>query len=140
VTITDFDAYLNTTDPLVDNATLRTVTFWKMDPTRPIPQFTRIPFAYGTTNSELYTLTIDGNPYDLEPDAKVFDNDNITLVLKPAATSFFTLDQNSILDIRFNFDDDPPRTNITGTHHYDYNATNVTIPDLQPGVLEVAIW
>jgi len=143
VTITDFDAYLNTTDPLVDNATLRTVTFWKMDPTRPIPQFTRIPFAYGTIDSELYTLHIDGNqnPYSLRPDGGVKISENITLVLKPAATSLFTLDQNSILEIRFNFkDDDYPHTNITGIHHYDYNPTNVTRPDLKPGVLEVAIW
>jgi len=140
VTITDFNAYLNTTDHLVDNATLRTVTFWKMDPTRPIPQFTRIPFAYDTTNSELYTLTIDGNPHSLRPDGGVEVSENISLVLKPAATSFFTLDQNSILEIRFGFDDTPSRTNITGIHHYDYNATNVTIPDLQPAVLEVAIW
>jgi len=110
-----------------------------MDPTRPIPQFTRIPFAYGTTDSELYTLYIDGVPHHLKPDAKVFNN--ISLVLNPAATSLFTLDQNSILDIRFNFEDaDYPHTNITGIHHYDYNVTNVTLPALKTGVLEVAIW
>ncbi|WP_292364982.1 MULTISPECIES: hypothetical protein [unclassified Methanoculleus] len=140
VTITDFGAYLNRTDPLVDNATLRTVTFWKMDPTRPIPQFTKIPFSYGTVDSNLYTLHIDGTPtlHSLRPDEKVFNN--ISLVLKPAATSVFTLDQNSILDIRFNFGDTPSRTNITGIHHYDYNPANVTIPALSTGVLEVAIW
>ncbi len=137
VTITNFGAYLNMTEPST-NATLRTVTFWKKDPTRPIPQFTKIPFSYSTTDSNLYTLTIDGNPYNLTPDTKVFDNDNISLVLKPAATSLFTLDQNSILDIRFNFGDTPSQTNITGIHHYDY--TNVTLPDLQTGVLEVAVW
>lgn len=140
VTITDFNAYLNKTDPLVDNATLRTVTFWKMDPTRPIPQFTRIPFSYSTTDSNLYTLHIDGNPnpYSLRPGGGVEVFNNISLVLKPAATSLFTLDQNSILDIRFNFEDTPSRTNITGIHHYDY--TNVTIPALKTGVLEVAVW
>lgn len=145
VTITDFREYLNTTDPSVTNATLKSVTFWKMDPTRPIPQFTRIPFAYDTVDSNLYTLYIDyrdGNqdPCPLRPDGGVEVSENITLALKPAATSLFTLDQNSILDIRFNFDDDPSRTNITGIHHYDYNQTNVTRPDLKPGVLEVAIW
>jgi hypothetical protein len=138
VTITGFDEYLNETAPAPTNATLRTVTFWKKDPTRPIPQFTKIPFSYSTTDSSLYTLTIDGNPYDLTPDAEVFDD--ISLVLKPAATSLFTLDQNSILDIRFNFGDTPSRTNIIGIHDYDYNMTNVTRPDLKAGVLEVAIW
>nr|WP_303716300.1 hypothetical protein [Methanoculleus marisnigri] len=139
VTITDFGAYRNITSPPDDNATLKTVTFWKKDPTRPIPQFTRIPFAYGTTDSELYTLYIDGNPKNLTPGVEV--DENISLVLKPAATSLFTLDQNSILDIRFNFEDaDYPHTNITDIHHYDYNMTNVTRPDLKAGVLEVAIW
>ncbi|HOI13687.1 MAG TPA: hypothetical protein PLG75_07500 [Methanoculleus sp.] len=142
VTITDFGEYLNMTEPSVTNATLKSVTFWKMDPTRPIPQFTRIPFAYNIIDSNLYTLYIGGNqnPYSLRPDGGVEVSDNISLVLKPAATSLFTLDQNSILDIRFNFDDDPSRTNITGIHHYDYNQTNVTRPDLKPGVLEVAVW
>jgi len=138
VTITEFDEYLNETAPAPTNATLRNVTFWKKDPTRPIPQFTRIPFSYDTPDSNLYTLTVDGIPYHLKPNAEV--SENISLVLKPAATSLFTLDQNSILDIRFNFDDNPLRTNITGIHHYDYNMTNVTRPYLKAGVLEVAIW
>ncbi|MDK2890124.1 MAG: hypothetical protein PWR21_756 [Methanoculleus sp.] len=139
ITITDFGAYLNRTDPSVDNATLKSVTFWKMDPTRPMPRFTKIPFSYSTADSSLYTLTIGGNPYNLTPDTKVFDNDNISFVLKPAATSLFTLDQNSILDIRFTFDDgNPQSTFMNGTFRYDY--ANVTIPALSTGVLEVAVW
>ncbi len=138
VTITNFGAYRNVTCPLSDNATLKTVTFWKKDPTRPIPQFTKIPFSYDVPDSDLYTLFLDGVSKNLTPGVEV--DENISLVLKPAATSLFTLDQNSILDIRFNFDDDPMRTNITGIHHYDYNMTNVTRPDLKAGVMEVAIW
>ncbi len=139
VTITDFAAYLNTTEPST-NATLKNVTFWKMDPTVPIPRFTRIPFLYDTPDSDLYTLHINGaqEQHSLKPDVPV--NSSISLVLKPAATSIFTLDQNSILEVRFNFEDNPPRTNIAGIHHYDYNQTNVTIPPLKPAVLEVAVW
>jgi hypothetical protein len=139
VTITGFLSYLNTTEPST-NATLQTVTFWKKDPTRPIPQFTKIPFSYSTVDPNLYTLHIDGTPtlHSLSPGVPV--ESNISLVLKPAATSRFTLDQNSILDIRFNFEDaDYPHTNITGIHNYDYNVTNVTLPALKTGVLEVAI-
>ncbi|HUM77438.1 MAG TPA: hypothetical protein PLP43_03345, partial [Methanoculleus sp.] len=65
---------------------------------------------------------------------------NISLVLKPAATSLFELGPTSILDVEFNFEDKPPDTDITGIHYYDYNPTNVTRPDLKPAVLEVAIW
>lgn len=125
-------------------ATLQNVTFWKMDPTRPTPRFTRIPFSYDETNSNLYALTLDDSPSDLVPGTPV--TRSISLVLKPAATSQFTLDQNSILEIRFAFEEvpvgDPPisaiRTNINGTYLYDY--TNVTLPALKTGVLEVAIW
>lgn len=139
ITITDFGAYRNMTLPTPENATLKNVTFWKMDPTVPMPRFTRIPFSYNTEDPDLYTLFIDGNQNNLVPDTEV--SENISLVLKPAATSIFTLDQNSILEVRFNFeDDDYPHTNITGIHHYDYNQTNVTCPPLKPAVLEVAIW
>jgi len=139
ITITDFGAYRNMTLPTPENATLKNVTFWKMDPTVPMPRFTRIPFSYNTEDPDLYTLFIDGNQNNLVPDTEV--SENISLVLKPAATSIFTLDQNSILEVRFNFeDDDYPHTNITGIHHYDYNTTNVTCPPLKPAVLEVAIW
>mgnify|MGYP000901790354 CR=1 FL=1 len=138
ITITDFGRYLNATAS-AENATLKSVTFWKMDPTVPMPKFAPIPFTYNTEDPDLYTLFLDGTPNDLVPGTNV--SDNISLVLKPAATSIFTLDQNSILDIRFTFgDDDYPHTNITGIHHYDYNQTNVTCPPLKPAVLEVAIW
>jgi len=119
-------------------ATLQNVTFWKKDPTRPNARFTRIPFSYDEENADLYTLHTDGVPRSLAPGAPV--KSSISLVLKPAATSQFTLDQNSILDIRFTFEDETPHTNITGIHHYDYNTTNVALPALQPAVLEVAIW
>jgi hypothetical protein len=137
VTITNFEAYLNITEPSMD-ATLHNVTFLKMDPTRPNPRFTRIPFSYDTIDPNLYTLYVNGTSdlHSLQPDVPV--KSSISLVLKPAATSLFTLDQNSILDIRFNFENDPPQTNITGTHLYDY--VNVTRTDLKPAVLEVAIW
>jgi len=139
ITITNFGEYRNITGPSV-NATLHNVTFWKMDPTRPNPRFTRIPFSYDTIDANLYTLHINdtADQHSLQPDVPV--DSSISLVLKPAATSLFTLDQNSILDIRFNFEDDPPRTNITGTHLYDYNPENVTHAGLKTAVLEVAIW
>lgn len=137
ITITDFGAYLNRTDPSVENATLKSVTFWKMDPTVPMPRFTRIPFSYNTEDPDLYTLSLDGSLGDLEPGIAV--SDNISLVLKPVATSIFTLDQNSVLDIRFTFDDGTQqKTFMNGTYLYDYD--NVTIADLKPAVLEVAIW
>lgn len=118
------------------NATLQSVTFWKMDTTRSNPGFTPIPFSYDVKDSDLYTLTLDGSSSDLLPDIPV--KTNISFVLKPAATSLFTLDQNSILDIRFIFDDSPQRTTLNGTYLYDYDS--VPPPPLKPGVLEVAIW
>jgi hypothetical protein len=119
-------------------ATLQNVTFWKMDPTRPNPRFTRIPFSYDTPDSNLYTLHINGtqDQHSLKPNVPV--NSSISLVLNPAATSLFTLDQNSILDIRFVFDDGPDsqKTTLNGTYDYD----NDILPALSTGVLEVAIW
>ncbi|HOB19067.1 MAG TPA: hypothetical protein PKK74_10335 [Candidatus Methanoculleus thermohydrogenotrophicum] len=132
ITITNFSEYLNKTDETVKNATLKSVTF------RRGSSSIRFPFPYDTENPDLYTLSLDGNPYDLKPEAPV--ESNISLVLKPPATSLFPLDQNSILDIRFTFENDPPHTNITGIHYYDYNPKNVTRPALKPAVLEVAIW
>ena len=135
INITEFGRYLNATAS-VENATLKSVTFWKMDPTVPMPRFTRIPFSYNTEDPDLYTLSLDGISSDLEPGIGV--SENISLVLKPAATSIFTLDQNSILEIRFTFDDDPQRTFMNGTYLYDY--AHVDLPPLKPAVLEVAIW
>ena len=137
ITITEFGRYLNRTDNSVENATLKDVTFWKMDPTMPMPKFAPIPFTYSTEDPNLYTLFLDGNSSDLKPNAPV--NSSISLVLKPVATSIFTLDQNSVLDIRFTFDDGTQqKTFMNGTYLYDYD--NVTIADLKPAVLEVAIW
>ena len=136
INITEFGRYLNATAS-VENATLKSVTFWKMDPTVPMPRFTRIPFSYNTEDPDLYTLSLDGSLGDLEPGIAV--SDNISLVLKPAATSIFTLDQNSVLEIRFTFDDGTQqKTFMNGTYLYDYD--NVTCPPLKPAVLEVAIW
>ena len=134
VTITDFNEFLNKTPttPPITNATLKSVTFWK--------GASGIPFPYDGDDTDFYTLRIDGGS-GLSPKPNVPVESNISLVLKPAATSLFTLDEKSILDIRFTFgDNDYPHTNITGIHHYDYNATNVTIPALKTGVLEVAVW
>jgi hypothetical protein len=73
VTITNFDAYLNATEPRAENATLQNVTFWKMDPTRASPRFTRIPFSYDTVDQNLYTLHVNGTQdlQSLEPDVPV---------------------------------------------------------------------
>ncbi|MDV2480939.1 hypothetical protein F8E02_02725 [Methanoculleus sp. Wushi-C6] len=133
----DLDNYL--VSPHAE-ATLQNVTFWKMDPTRPNPRFTRIPFSYNDMDSNLYTLTLNSGPSNLVPAQPV--RGSIALELQPAATSQFTLDQNSILDIRFAFqeaaEDEPQHTSINGTYLYDYG--NVDLPPLKIGVLEVAIW
>ncbi|NQS73715.1 MAG: hypothetical protein HQP72_04875 [Methanoculleus sp.] len=134
VTITDFGGYLNGT---YEDATLANVTTsWKAG--RDFPPVSLPWLSFSEEKPDSYTLYLDGDSHNLTPNTSV--NSSISLVLKPAAISPLLLDQNSILDIRFNFDDDPPRTNITGTHLYDYNATNVTHLDLKTAVLEVAIW
>lgn len=130
VTIRDFDAYLNGT---ASDATLTSVRFWKMDTARPNPRFTLIPFSYEAMDPNIYTLRIDGEGCNLTPNRPV--TSSISFVLKPEAISRFTLDQNSILDIRFTFDN---KTNIGGTYLYNYE--NTTPPPLKPAVLEVAIW
>ncbi|SDK44085.1 hypothetical protein [Methanoculleus thermophilus] len=130
VTIRDFDAYLNGT---ASDATLTSVRFWKMDTARPNPRFTLIPFSYEAMDPNIYTLRIDGEGCNLTPNRPV--TSSISFVLKPEAISRFTLDQNSILDIRFTFDN---KTNIGGTYLYNYE--NATPPPLKPAVLEVAIW
>ena len=135
VTITDFEDYLNET--YYDNATLKNVTFQKAEPdSLPVPLRW---LSYSEEEPDLYTLHLNGVSevsHNLTPNEPV--NSSISLVLKPAFMAF--MGPNSILDIRFNFEDDPPQTNITGIHHYDYNMTNVTCTDLKTGVLEVAIW
>lgn len=133
ITITNFTAFLNGT---ASNATLKSVTFRRGS--------SSIPFPYDEDDTDYYTLRIDNNPADLcPPEPGVGVSSNISLVLKPAATSLFELGPTSILDVEFNFEEDesePPHTNITGIHYYDYNTTNVTRPALKPAVLEVAIW
>ncbi len=122
VTITNFNAYHNSTGG--GGMVLRHVGF----------QTTSfdIPFPYGAMDNDSYTLHIDGAPQNLTPGAEI--KDNVSLVLKPAATSLFPLDQSSTLNIRFIFEN----TNITGTHLYDY--AYITRPNLKTGILEVAIW
>jgi hypothetical protein len=116
------------------NATLKSVTFRRGS--------SSIPFPYDEDDTDYYTLRIDNNPDLYPPEPGVAVSSNISLVLKPAATSLFELGPTSILDIRFTFEEeeDYPHTNITGIHYYDYNTTNVTRPALKPAVLEVAIW
>ena len=129
ITITDFEKFLNGT---ASEATLKSVTFRRGS--------SSIPFPYDEDDTDYYTLRIDNNPVLYPPEPGVGVSSNISLVLKPAATSLFELGPTSILDVEFNFEDKPPDTNITGIHYYDYNPTNVTRPDLKPAVLEVAIW
>ncbi|NQS74764.1 MAG: hypothetical protein HQP72_10445, partial [Methanoculleus sp.] len=129
VTITNFDAYLNNT---YDSATLKSVTFQKAEPDSPPVPLRWL--SYSEEEPDLYTLHLDEDSHSLTPNEPV--NSSISLVLKPAFMTF--MGPNSILDIRFNFEDDPPQTNITGTHPYDY--VNATRSDLKTGVLEVAIW
>ena len=124
VTITNFNVYHNSTggDMVLRKIGFQTTGSFDM------------PFYYEKIDNDSYTLHIDGAPQNLTPGAEI--KDNISLVLKPAATSLFPLDQSSTLNIRFTFEN----TNITGTHLYDYNLENVTRPNLKTGILEVAIW
>jgi len=134
ITITDFEEFLNKSDPST-SATLKSVTFRRGS--------SSIPFPYDESDTDCYTLRIDNNPVLYSPEPGVGVSSNISLVLKPAATSLFDLGPTSILDVEFNFEEgggEPPATNITGIHYYDYNSTNVTRPDLKPAVLGVAIW
>ena len=131
ITITDFGDYLNGS---YKNATLRNVTLYPLS---------EPPDCEGRPESELYTLHIDGNSSNLTPNTPV--GSTISLVLKPAVylegwddEEGGILNPYKTLDVQFNFEDYPPRTNITGTHHYDY--TNAARPPLKPAVLEVAIW
>jgi len=132
VTNTDFGEFLNRTDQSVDRATLKSVTFQKAEPDSPPVPLRWL--SYSEEEPDLYTLHLDEISHNLTPNEPV--NSSISLVLKPAFMTF--MGPNSILDIRFNFEDDPPQTNITGTHPYDY--VNVTRTDLKTGVLKVAIW
>ena len=129
ITITDFGEFLNGT---ASYATLESVTFRRGS--------SSIPFPYDESDTDYYTLRIDNNPVLYSPEPGVGVSSSISLVLKPPATSLFNLGPTSILDVEFKFEDEPPATNITGIHYYDYNPTNVTRPDLKPAVLEVAIW
>jgi len=129
ITITDFEEFLNGT---ASNATLESVTLRRGS--------SSIPFPYDESDTDYYTLRIDNNTVLYSPEPGVGVSSNISLVLKPPATSLFDLGPTSILDVEFNFEDEPPATNITGIHYYDYNPANVTRPDLKPAVLEVAIW
>lgn len=132
VTITNFDAYLNNT---YDSATLKSVTFQKAEPDSPPVPLRWL--SYSEEEPDLYTLHLDEDSHSLTPNEPV--NSSISLVLKPAFMTF--MGPNSILDIRFNFEeeeDEPPHTNIAGTFPYNYD--NVNSPPLKTGVLEVAIW
>lgn len=122
VTITNLNAYQNST---TGGVILRHIGFQKAEAFDMLSEC-------ATIDPGLYTLYIDGAPHNLAPGARV--TEGISLVLAPAAVSLFNLDENSILDIRFTFEN----ATIAGTHHYDY--TNARPPPLKPAVLEVAIW
>lgn len=122
VTLTDFSAYHNRTD---GDAILHHVRF---KGTNPIG----IGFEYETKNPDLYSLHIDNTPYNLTPHAPV--KENISLLLRPMATSGLLIEGHNILDVQFTFEN----TSITGIHHYDHE--NITSPPLKTAVVEVAIW
>jgi len=128
VKIANFSYYLNSSP----YATLKNVRFHKNYATG------SLPFPYTSISPEKYRFQIDGVDTTLTPNAHV--NSTLYLMLQPAS---LPIDPNSVIDIVFTFEEpapDPPRTTISGLHLYDYNATNVTRPDLTFGVLEVAVW
>jgi hypothetical protein len=130
VTITDFRDYLNDS---YEDAALKNVTFWKT--TKEDPRPVRLSWlSYNEKKPDTYTLHLDGDSHNLTPNEPV--NSSISLVLRPNFMTF--MGPTDTLDIQFNFDENPPKTNITGIHHY--NNTSVTRPDLKTAVLEVAIW
>jgi len=120
VTITKFEEYHNDT---TNDMILQHIRFQK------VGVADDIPFEYEIEDPDLYILRVDGNLHHLTPNTTV--SENISLVLKPAATADFPLDDDSILNIHFTFGN----TKISGTHNYDYKT-----PPLKTGVLEVAIW
>jgi hypothetical protein len=111
------------------------------------------------TNKNTFTY-IDGNttPVGTLP-AKV--NNSISLVIPPGAVisdTTMSIDPDVYLDLVFENRNPLPTVNDTtcdithpcgnwyinssasGPFEYDYNTTNVTQPQLRPGILEVAVW
>ncbi|MDD1676883.1 MAG: hypothetical protein LUQ40_04005 [Methanomicrobiales archaeon] len=106
------------------------------------------PLPYGTAHPELWELVIDGTSlYDtLEPDADV--QGNISLLLKPELFQprNFPIDENSLVDVKFTFQNDPAgghpvQTQIFyGPQPFGLNYTTAQPPRLMDGALEVAVW
>lgn len=81
-------------------------------------------------------LRVDGEKKSQTP---VNVNKNITFILEPGFLS--GIQYRDALTVVFTFKNTPGQnTNITGTLHYIPTNTNVTVPDLEPAVLEVAVW
>lgn len=66
-------------------------------------------------------------------------SNNVTFILGPGF--FSNIPYNDALSVVFTFKNTQTQnTNITGTFDYVPTDRNVTVPDLKPGVLEVAVW
>ncbi|MDH7593589.1 MAG: hypothetical protein QHG99_04430 [Methanomicrobiales archaeon] len=117
----------NLTPP--DNATLKSISFWKNGAGLPVP------------NVSQYNLTVSGikntNPLS-NLNQTLRHNDTLSFILY---SGVFPLDESTIMDVVFTFQDTPPRTLINGTYEIDYNKDGVLkMPDLREGWLEVAVW
>lgn len=111
------------------NASLTTVKLYR--------GATWVPPNLPDANSRLY---VDGARVNTTSSPVEVEN-NLTVVLEPG---FFTgkASETSTMDLSFTFDNNSPGTNTTvrGVFNYTTSDGNVTMPHLQPAVLEVAVW
>ena len=86
-----------------------------------------------------YKLLIDSNNSTLSASRQVINS--IYLELEPGT---LPIDESTVLDIEFNFNDTPARTLISGIYNVNYTSAGIphgiVHPSLQNGWLEVAIW
>jgi hypothetical protein len=142
------DTVWNTTAP--DYATLSQVRFYK-NPTGPNPP--SLPFDYNVLDATKYSFKIADNLNNFGAEStltplapsptRVYNN--TLLVIYPGT---LPLDESTILDIKFIFDDTPSHTLINGTHTIHYCGTGekpethgcLLQQPLEQAWLEVAVW
>jgi len=118
ITLADLDTTFNMT-----NANLTSVRVYRGTTWVP-PEVTADHVTIGGTTAAGYPALISSD-------------ENVTLSLEPG---YFIgkASETSVMEIRFFFQDFPPRTTVNGTFLYNY--ATVPVPPLQPAVMEVAVW
>jgi hypothetical protein len=82
-----------------------------------------------------YTVQVDGKPFVIGTPMLVKDAINITAYLDSSMIA-----KSKQVYVNLNFKDTTPHILLGGSLFYDYNAQNVTRPDLASGMFEVGIW